>query len=141
MTEKARKYKFTNNSKTLMIHVKELRKALSPGKSVEWEGILNANTKRIVDLKVEDLGEPTNPVKLDRVTRRKALAEKEQELTSNVREILAKTPNKKAEGKGKAEPVKASDIDVPDVKPEKKEESRLDSLLESNKKKSAKKSE
>ena len=76
------------------------------------------NTKRLVDgkfLEIKDIGPSTKPVKLDRAARRISLAEKERELTANVRKVLADNPNKKSEGKGTAEPVKASDVG--DAKP------------------------
>jgi len=54
-----RRYSFKNISDKMTVHVKELRKSLSPGKEVEWEGILNPNTQRLVDgkfLEIKDLG-------------------------------------------------------------------------------------
>ena len=112
----ARKYKFKNITKSDTVYVKEFRKSISPGKEVEWEGVLLPNTKRLVEgkfIEIKDIGPSEKPVKLDVEARRKSLAEKEQKLTTTVREILSSNPNKKSEGKGTVEAVKASDMEEP----------------------------
>ena len=155
MAEKpqARKYSFKNLLKDRMVHVKELRKALSPGKEVEWEGLLNPNTPRLVDqgiLEVKDLG----PGDVDKEKGR--VADSRAKMSGQVQIALAKQRRRMAGGR--VEAVKASDLDAPPPAPipeptpapepppvlepapePEPEPGRLDLLMDSEKKKSKKK--
>jgi hypothetical protein len=114
-----RKYVIKNVHKG-PVHVKELRKALSPGKEVEWEGVLGEGTMRLKDnglLSIDDAGASTKKPKLDPLAKSKASEAREKELTAQAREKLEANPNPKKESKGTAEPVKASDMGVEDEKP------------------------
>jgi hypothetical protein len=115
-----RKYQFVNLSKTETVHVKELRKALSPGKeSAVWEGTLNKRTHVLVDqklLEIKDLG----PADAPQNTRQDRFRDSNRaKLRSDVSEILAKQP--KPEAKGEAEAVNFDDdLEAPsaDMAPE-----------------------
>lgn len=105
-----RKYMFKNITKGL-VHVKELRKTLSPGKEHPYEGVLNPNTERMKDklLEIKDLGPSDKIVAPTPLEKKAEQAQKEQELTKNVRESLAKLP-KKDESKAKVSEVKVEDV-------------------------------
>lgn len=145
---KPRKYSFKNVSKGQMVHIKEMRKSLSPGKEIKWEGVLNPNTQRLVDaklLEVKDLGPSNVKVKADLLVKKTTSIKKEKKLTEKVRETLAENPNPlKSVGRGTAEPVKASEMDVAPVsiaeepKPASEPENRLDSLVKKKAKKKKK---
>ncbi len=117
--EKPRKYSFKNITKNMTVHVKELRKSLSPGKEVEWEGVLNPNTQRLVDgkfLEITDLGPSSgkgNKIKNARV-----------KLEKDVKEIVAKQKRTKDESNASVSAVKHDEdlslkSDEPKGKPEK----------------------
>lgn len=143
-----RKYVIKNVHKG-PVHVKELRKALSPGKEVQWEGVLGEGTFRLRDnglLEVKDAGSSDKKPAVDPLAKSKASEEREKELTAQAREKLAANPNPKKESKGSAEPVKASDMGVEEQeKPagglDAKAEAEEDSASKGGKKKKSTKKE
>lgn len=105
-----RKYRFKNITKSDMVHVKELRKALSPGKEAEWEGVLNPNTQRLIDQKlldVKDLGPGSKNEE------RKAFAASREEADVHIKKVVKDL--QRPVRNGVVEEVKASDFDVEPV--------------------------
>ncbi|MHC4644917.1 MAG: hypothetical protein ACYTBJ_05415 [Planctomycetota bacterium] len=111
----ARKYEFENTSKG-MIHVKEVRRALSPGCKMVRECVLSDKTKNFPGLKVTDLGPGDADAEKDRVAQSRA------KMAASVKETLRKQRRKDAGGK--AEAVSASEMEVkaPEPKAEAKPE-------------------
>lgn len=110
----ARKYKFKNLSKGL-VHIKEMRRALSAGKEREWEGVLGPNTPRLQEqglLSIEDLGPSDKIVKADPFARTAAAKAKEKAMGAEVTKKLAKLQKNDKPSGGKVEAVKASDVGV-----------------------------
>jgi len=106
MSEKdsPRRYSFKNVTENMTIHVRELRKSLSPGKEVEWEGVLKANTQSLVDakfLEIKDIG-PAKDV-VDKVS------ESRKSLEKNVKEIVANQERPKIKDGGDVSAVKHDD--------------------------------
>lgn len=109
-----RKYKFKNLSKGI-VHVKELRRALSPGKEIEWSGILGPNTPRLKEqglLSIEEIGPPEGRVRPSAFPFVKSakVVQKEKALTQQVKDKLVEVRKKDKPSGGTAEPVKASDV-------------------------------
>ena len=130
---KPRKYVIKNVHKG-PVHIKELRKALSPQKEHPFEGVLGEGTQRLRDqglVEIQDLGESTKVTKPSPLERKAEQEKKERELTKEVRKNLDKLPKK--ESGGSAEPVKADDtLDKAPVivsPPKEDTKSRLDAIV------------
>ena len=116
-----RKY-VIKNIHTGPVHVKELRKSLSPGKEIEWEGILSEGASRLEAqkmLSIKDIG-PSSKVNLkDPLVRSAKMVEREKAITAQAREKLDKNPSPKDKGKGTVEAASASEVfdSLPETNP------------------------
>jgi len=104
MAESERKYKFTNTTDHV-VHIKEMRRALSPGAEREWEGVVGPSRK-LEDqglIKIEDLG-PGDSSK----AKKKKSASREK-MARDVKHVLTSRYDRTVE-RGKASPAKASEV-------------------------------